>query len=315
MRIRISSPRPPLSWLGATWALFALLVLLGVGGAEAQTGSPPTITSFTPMSGEVGTSVVIDGTGFVPPISIIFGGDAAAAGTFTSTEITVTVPTGAETGPITVNTAGGSVSTATVFTLGTVTAPTITSATTAGGTIGQPFSYQIVASGTPTSYGATGLPAGLSVDMTSGLIAGTPTAAGTFVINLGATNAGGTGTATLTLTLSDLPAVTLTVPTPTVTLGSSTPGQFALSIPSAQPNDLTVAYTIKGTAINGTDYAMLKGTAKIKAGKTKKPINIVPLGDLEGASKVTVKLTLAAGTGYTIGTTTAAKVKILAAGQ
>ena len=37
----------------------------------------------------------------------------------------------------------------------------ITSATTASGTVGSAFSYQITATNTPTSYGATGLPAGL----------------------------------------------------------------------------------------------------------------------------------------------------------
>ena len=42
-------------------------------------------------------------------------------------------------------------------------APVITSATTASGTVGTAFSYQITATNTPTSYGATGLPAGLSV--------------------------------------------------------------------------------------------------------------------------------------------------------
>ena len=39
--------------------------------------------------------------------------------------------------------------------------PVITSATTASGTVGSAFSYQIAATNAPTSYGATGLPAGL----------------------------------------------------------------------------------------------------------------------------------------------------------
>ena len=78
----------------------------------------------------------------------------------------------------------------------------ITSATTASGTVGSAFSYQIAATNSPTSYAATGLPAGLSVSTTTGLISGTPTAAGTSTVTLSATNSGGTGSATLTLTIA-----------------------------------------------------------------------------------------------------------------
>ena len=56
--------------------------------------------------------------------------------------------------------------------------PAITSPLTASGTVGVAFSYQITASNNPTSFNATGLPAGLSVNTTTGLISGTPTAAG-----------------------------------------------------------------------------------------------------------------------------------------
>jgi hypothetical protein len=57
-----------------------------------------------------------------------------------------------------------------------------------------------VASNNPTSYGATGLPAGLAVDNTTGLISGTVTSAGTSNVTLTASNSGGSGTAPLTLT-------------------------------------------------------------------------------------------------------------------
>ncbi len=81
-------------------------------------------------------------------------------------------------------------------------APAITSPLTASGTAGQAFSYQITASQSPTAFGASGLPADLTVDSTSGLISGIAASAGTYPIILSATNAGGTGTATLTLTVA-----------------------------------------------------------------------------------------------------------------
>ena len=85
---------------------------------------------------------------------------------------------------------------------GSVVAPAVTSPTTASGTVGTSFSYQIAASNSPTSFGATGLPEGLSLSTSTGLIAGTPAAAGTFSIAISASNAAGTGSATLTLMVS-----------------------------------------------------------------------------------------------------------------
>ena len=73
---------------------------------------------------------------------------------------------------------------------------------TANGTVGSAFSYNITASNSPTSYNATGLPAGLSVSTSSGAITGTPTASGTSSVTISAINAYGTGTGTLTLTVN-----------------------------------------------------------------------------------------------------------------
>ena len=96
--------------------LWLFFLFAGALSAHAQS---PAITGFSPSGGPVGTTVVINGTNFIPPLSIGFAGNVDAAGSFTSTMVTVTVPAGAETGPITVTTANGSASTATNFTVGT----------------------------------------------------------------------------------------------------------------------------------------------------------------------------------------------------
>lgn len=62
-----------------------------------------------------------------------------------------------------------------------------------------PYTYQIVASGTPTSFGASNLPPGWTINTTTGLISGTPDIVGTWPIVLTATNAFGSGSKILTL--------------------------------------------------------------------------------------------------------------------
>ncbi|MEO6872281.1 MAG: Ig domain-containing protein [Chthoniobacterales bacterium] len=100
-----------------------------------------------------------------------------------------------------------------IFTLTVnVAKPTITSALTASATENQSFYYQITADGNATSFGASGLPDGVTVT-SSGYIAGMPTRAGTYNIEISATNSAGTGTATLVLTVVAKPGELLNIST------------------------------------------------------------------------------------------------------
>ena len=94
-------------------------------------------------------------------------------------------------------------------------APVITSVLSSSATIGSAASYQLTASNLPTSYAASGLPGGLSVNTTNGLISGTPNATGTFTATVSATNSAGTGSATLAFTINPVvsaPVITSTTP-------------------------------------------------------------------------------------------------------
>jgi len=85
-------------------------------------------------------------------------------------------------------------------------APVITSSTTATGTVGVAFTYNITATNSPTSYTLSGAPLPqLSLAFTTGVLSGTPDASGTFIDTIGASNVGGTGTQTLTITIAPAP--------------------------------------------------------------------------------------------------------------
>src|ERR1700733_52245 len=88
--------------------------------------------------------------------------------------------------------------------------PKITSSLSTTGTVQVPFDYQITASHSPASYGATNLPAGLGIDSSTGEITGSPQSTGTSTATISATNASGTGSANLTIKIaaSAVPVIT-----------------------------------------------------------------------------------------------------------
>jgi chitodextrinase len=118
-------------------------------------------------------------------------------------------------------------------------APVITDVSPVGGTYGEFFQYAIAAGGNPASYGAIGLPAGLSLDSATGIVSGTPATTGVFNIELSATNASGTDTASLMLTIAPA-AQAITFPNP----GSKTFGDASFALAASASSNLPVAYAI-----------------------------------------------------------------------
>ncbi len=78
----------------------------------------PKITSITPETGPVGTSVTVGGTGFIQATSVTVGGVKVAAFTVNSDkQVTFTVPSGAKTGKVVILTPGGKATSAATFTV------------------------------------------------------------------------------------------------------------------------------------------------------------------------------------------------------
>jgi len=109
-----------------------------------------------------------------------------------------------------------------------VVTPVITSSTSASATVGTAFTYSITASGAPTSYSASSLPPGLSVNTSTGAISGTPTSAGTFTSSISGSNIAGTGSASLRITVNP---VAPPPPTGLVITSDVSPASITLNTP------------------------------------------------------------------------------------
>jgi hypothetical protein len=76
------------------------------------------VTKFTPTHGAPGSTVTITGKALTGALAVVIGGASAAiSNPSTRTKLRVIVPSGAETGPITVTAASGQVVSATTFTV------------------------------------------------------------------------------------------------------------------------------------------------------------------------------------------------------
>jgi hypothetical protein len=105
------------------------------------------------------------------------------------------------------------------------------------------------------------------------------------------------------------PVVTVSVPAPEAVRSTGVAGKVLVELSPAPTERLQVAYTLKGTAVNGTDYALLTESVTVPAGKTTAVIKIKPKHGAMGMR--TVKLIVVAGKGYTLGSPHQGKVTIV----
>jgi choice-of-anchor A domain-containing protein/uncharacterized repeat protein (TIGR02543 family) len=169
--------------------------------AAFTTLTPPVFTSPNPLQVlVVGRAYSFTATAtYAPTFSATGlppGVTMATSGILSGTPTTV----GSYTATLTATNSSGSATQSLPFIVYPV--PVINPPLSVTGKLNEPFTYTITASGSPTSYNATGLPTWLSLNSTTGIVSGTPTATGTFTCTVLATNPGATGSATLTITVS-----------------------------------------------------------------------------------------------------------------
>lgn len=118
----------------------------------------------------------------------------------------------------------------------------------------------------------------------------------------------------------DVPAASVAAVSPIAyELAGTRPGRIAVNLSTPSFSDVTVSYSVSGTAVSGTDFEALSGTILIPAEQTRVLLPIVPRDNSAIDGDRTVIVTLTAGTGYKLGTDITATVTLrnddLPAGQ
>ncbi|MES2923611.1 MAG: discoidin domain-containing protein [Verrucomicrobiota bacterium] len=213
-----------------------------------DTAQPPSITSPLTANGLINTAFNYQIAATRSPSSYNATGLPLNLSINTTTGLISGTPTSPSSGNVTITAtnAYGTDTETLALTISTGPRPAITSPLTASGTINMPFSYTIAATNTPTGFTATGLPANLSINTSTGIISGTPTAPSSGNVTITATNAHGTDTETLVLTIaSNLVKLSLDK--------NSTASTFQGGNEVAKAND-------SSTANNTTRWAAADGT-------------------------------------------------------
>lgn len=237
----------------------------------ALTLPSPTISSFTPTNGVVGTEVTIAGTNFASATDVKFNTTSASIFTIDSaTQIRANVPSGASVGKISITTPGGTAVSATDFTV-TTPSPTITSFTPSSALVG----IQVTITGTnftgatEVKFNST-MASTFTVDSAIQISATVPAGATTGKISV--TTAGGTAQSG-----SDF---TVTLSSPAIASFSPTSGLVGIQITITGSN-FTGASSVMFNATNASSFIVDSATqirVTVPVGATTGKISVTTTG-------------------------------------
>lgn len=221
---------------------------------------PPSISSLTPATGAVGSSIVIAGSNFGPTQGkgkTTFNGTTATITSWSDTQIVAKVPGGATTGNVVVTAAGGVASSGVSFTV--TPAPSIGSLVPNSGIVGASVTINgsnfgpTQGNGTVTFHGTTA-----TINSWSATQITTTVPAGATTGNVIVTAAGGISSTGVAFTVIPPPSITSLTPTSGIT-GTSV--SIAGSNFGATQGSSTV--TFNGTAATVTSWSATKVVATV----------------------------------------------------
>ena len=140
--------------------------------------------------------------------------------------------------------------------------PVLLSTNHATGAVGQAFNVTMRFSGSVTRFSATGLPAGLELDATRGVIAGTPTRTGVYAVKITAANAAGTakGGTILTLTIVQPPTISALASRALAPGSAGFTASFTIADADTDLAKLKIAVTSSNPTLVPAANLMLAGT-------------------------------------------------------
>ncbi|HIK02205.1 TPA: hypothetical protein H1008_03800 [archaeon] len=106
------------------------------------------------------------------------------------------------------------------------------------------------------------------------------------------------------------PVATITASDATATEAGLTTGGFTITLDSAASGNLAISFTVSGNATAGTDYTSIGTSATVLNTEGNVVVTVTPLYDSRVDEAEIVTVTLASGTGYTVGSPSAATVTI-----
>ena len=188
----------------------------------------------------------------------------------------------------------------------------------ASAVVNQPFTYQIRGDSpgrTPVSFGLQETKdTWMSVDPHTGLLTGTPTKPGVYLLTLPIDYKNIVSAPTLSLRVYADPistvAISRVIDTPRSDAGERSGGFIITRTGGDLTRPLVVHYGVKGSAIKGWDYKILSGRVRFKKGETSRRIRVHPRHRTDVVAETgIVKLTLHTGRGYLVGDQATAKLK------